>query len=207
MDSGTKFLTFTSIIILFVLVQAFLIVGEQKKADTPGKAAIEFAQAFYGALTYGKPVDEAIVEARKAISLAVANTVEWGTPVLFLRAEHGRLFDIDPESGAGDQRFDQLAESYDRGLEHIAAEEWSEAEIVFVSIAEQEPGYVDTDRLLAQVRARIVDTRADDTADPAPPPSGDDSGRQPFAPLVLIAFLLVAIAIVLIAVFSGATTP
>ena len=47
MDSGTKFLTFTSIIILFVLVQAFLIVGEQKKADTPGKAAIEFAQAYF----------------------------------------------------------------------------------------------------------------------------------------------------------------
>lgn len=58
------------------------------------QAAIEFAQAFYGALTYGKPVDEAIVEARKAISLAVANTVEWGTPVLHMRSPDGTLFDI-----------------------------------------------------------------------------------------------------------------
>jgi hypothetical protein len=58
------------------------------------QAAIEFAQAFYGALTYGKPVDEALVEARKAISFAVSNTVEWGTPVLHMRSPDGILFDI-----------------------------------------------------------------------------------------------------------------
>jgi Tol biopolymer transport system component len=64
------------------------------------RAAIELAQTFYGALAHGKPVDEAIVEARKAISLAAPNTVEWGTPVLYMRAPDGALFDLPAESPA-----------------------------------------------------------------------------------------------------------
>jgi formylglycine-generating enzyme required for sulfatase activity len=56
------------------------------------RAAIEFARAFYEALADGMPVDAAVAEARKAISLAVANTVEWGTLVLYMRAPDGRIF-------------------------------------------------------------------------------------------------------------------
>jgi formylglycine-generating enzyme required for sulfatase activity len=56
------------------------------------RAAIEFARTFYEALADGMPVDAAVAEARKAISLAVANTVEWGTPVLYMRAPDGRIF-------------------------------------------------------------------------------------------------------------------
>jgi formylglycine-generating enzyme required for sulfatase activity len=58
------------------------------------RAAIEFAQAFYEALADGLPVDAAVAEARKAISLAVNNSVEWGTPVLTMRAPDGILFSI-----------------------------------------------------------------------------------------------------------------
>ncbi|UCC63180.1 MAG: CHAT domain-containing protein [Anaerolineae bacterium] len=57
-------------------------------------AAIQFAHAFYEALTDGMPVDAAVAEARKAISLAATNTVEWGAPVLYMRSPHGDLFDI-----------------------------------------------------------------------------------------------------------------
>jgi formylglycine-generating enzyme required for sulfatase activity len=57
-------------------------------------AAIEFAQSFYERLVAGLPIDTAVTEARKAISFAIANTVEWGTPVLFLRAQDGRIFDL-----------------------------------------------------------------------------------------------------------------
>ncbi len=57
-------------------------------------AAIEFARAFYEALADGYPIDAAVTEARKAISLAVNNTVEWGTPVLFMRAPSGALFEV-----------------------------------------------------------------------------------------------------------------
>jgi tetratricopeptide (TPR) repeat protein len=58
------------------------------------QAAIEFARSFYEALADGLPVDAAVTEARKAISLAVANTVEWGTPVLYMRSPEGVLFQV-----------------------------------------------------------------------------------------------------------------
>jgi hypothetical protein len=62
-------------------------------------AAIEFAHAFYAALANGMPVDAAVAEARKAISLALPNTVEWGTPVLFLRAPDGKIFQVAQAAG------------------------------------------------------------------------------------------------------------
>ncbi|MBN1877349.1 MAG: SUMF1/EgtB/PvdO family nonheme iron enzyme [Anaerolineae bacterium] len=60
------------------------------------RAAIEFARTFYEAVADGLPVDAALVEARVAVSLAVTNTVEWGTPVLYMRAPDGMLFEMGP---------------------------------------------------------------------------------------------------------------
>ncbi len=58
------------------------------------EAAIALAHEFYTALADGYPVDAALAEARKAI-FAQDNDVEWGTPVLYLRAPDGRIFDIE----------------------------------------------------------------------------------------------------------------
>lgn len=58
-------------------------------------AAIEFSSQFYEALAEGLPVDSAVTEARKAVSLAIANTLEWGIPVLMSRAPDGVIFDIN----------------------------------------------------------------------------------------------------------------
>lgn len=60
------------------------------------RAAIEFSRSFYEAIADGLPVDAATAEARKAVSFAVTNTVEWGTPVLFMRSPDGRLFHLQP---------------------------------------------------------------------------------------------------------------
>ncbi len=57
------------------------------------KAAVTFAGEFYSALAESFPVDAAISEARKAI-LAQGNDIEWGTPVLYMRAADGVLFDL-----------------------------------------------------------------------------------------------------------------
>jgi hypothetical protein len=57
------------------------------------QAAITLAREFYGAVADGYPVDAAMAEARKAI-FATGNDVEWGTPVLYLRAPDGRIFDV-----------------------------------------------------------------------------------------------------------------
>jgi ATP/maltotriose-dependent transcriptional regulator MalT len=60
------------------------------------RAARVFANAFYQTLALGSPIDAAISEARKAIFLEVgSHTPEWGTPVLFLRAKDGQLFEIE----------------------------------------------------------------------------------------------------------------
>jgi formylglycine-generating enzyme required for sulfatase activity/CHAT domain-containing protein/Flp pilus assembly protein TadD len=56
-------------------------------------AAIQLAHEFYDALLTGYPVDGALAEARKAL-FAAGNDIEWGTPVLYLRATDGRLFDL-----------------------------------------------------------------------------------------------------------------
>lgn len=62
-------------------------------------AAITFASEFYSAIADRYPVDAAMAEVRKAM-LAAEEGVEWGTPVLFMRAAEGQLFSTRGESGA-----------------------------------------------------------------------------------------------------------
>jgi hypothetical protein len=78
-------------------------------------AAIQFSRVFYGAIAHAMPVDAAVAEARKSIALQVSNTLEWGTPVLFMRSPDGVLFDIpaaakvsEPISSAPDQQVGQI---------------------------------------------------------------------------------------------------
>ena len=58
------------------------------------EAAIELSRSFYGAVARGIPVDTALTEARKGLATAFEDTLEWGTPVLYLQAPDGVLFDI-----------------------------------------------------------------------------------------------------------------
>ncbi|MEM7349432.1 MAG: CHAT domain-containing protein [Acidobacteriota bacterium] len=57
-------------------------------------AAVAFADAFYGALAHGSPVEAAVAESRKAIYSVDRRrgTYEWATPVLFLRTRSGDIF-------------------------------------------------------------------------------------------------------------------
>jgi len=61
------------------------------------RAAIEFTASFYGALAANLPIDAATSEARKAINLALSDSSEWGTPVLFMRTPDGALWDMVPK--------------------------------------------------------------------------------------------------------------
>lgn len=45
MDSGSKFLTFTSIIMLALILQVVLVLADQR--DNPEKAAVEFAESYF----------------------------------------------------------------------------------------------------------------------------------------------------------------
>jgi hypothetical protein len=57
-------------------------------------AAVAFPHGFYGALAAGRGVDEAVRSGRISI-LGAPGSLEWVTPVLYLRGNTGRIFDVD----------------------------------------------------------------------------------------------------------------
>jgi predicted Zn-dependent protease len=125
------------------------------------RAAIEFARAFYRALAYGLAVDEAVVAARKAIDLAVTNSVEWGTPVLYMRAPDGVLFHMAgaPLAEAPvlappvDRELERrLEQRYTAGLSAFWLEEWDDACRHFQAIVEAQPDYQDAANKLDEAR-------------------------------------------------------
>ena len=59
-------------------------------------AAIAFARGFYTALAHGRGIDEAVRSGRIGILGIARGTLEWVTPVLYLRGEDTRLFDVAP---------------------------------------------------------------------------------------------------------------
>jgi hypothetical protein len=58
--------------------------------------AIEFSEAFYGALRSGLPVEAAVAQGRQVVRLS---SPEWATPVLYLRGSSSELFDFRALSG------------------------------------------------------------------------------------------------------------
>lgn len=63
------------------------------QSEVMDETACSFAEKFYRALAAGLPVDACVGEVRRA--LAAERNPEWGTPVLYLRATDGRLFDLE----------------------------------------------------------------------------------------------------------------
>lgn len=59
-------------------------------------AAIAFARGFYSALAHARGVDEAVSSGRVAILGTSSQTLEWLTPILYLRGHENRLFAIPP---------------------------------------------------------------------------------------------------------------
>ncbi len=91
--TGSNFDIFSST--ASMLVQRGLPAVLALQYEITDRAAIELSRTFYEAIAIGMPVDAAVTEARKAIWFAVANTLEWATPVLYMRSPDGRLFDIE----------------------------------------------------------------------------------------------------------------
>jgi CHAT domain/WD domain, G-beta repeat len=69
-------------------------------------AAVAFARGFYGAIARGRGVDEAVSSGRVAIIGLSSRTLEWVTPVLYLRGSDSHLFTVpaaQPAAEAGGQ--------------------------------------------------------------------------------------------------------
>lgn len=124
-------------------------------------AAIAFAGEFYAALLDGLPLDAAITEARRAVFF-LPNFVEWATPVLFLRAPDGQIFDIPaaegerarptPEPEPDRNLAARLESLYTAGLSAFWLEEWDEAIRNFQAVQSLNPNYRDASERLEQVR-------------------------------------------------------
>ena len=66
-------------------------------------AALAFARGFYAALAHGRGIDEAVRSGRIGILGLGRGTLEWVTPVLYLRGD-ARLFDLVPVEPPGTTR-------------------------------------------------------------------------------------------------------
>jgi len=60
------------------------------------EAALIFSKTFYKALALGDTVDHAVYEAR--LALHAKRSMDWGNPVLYLRASQGKIFDLSENS-------------------------------------------------------------------------------------------------------------
>lgn len=102
-----------------ILVQKGIPAVLAMQANISDEAALVFTRCFYETLGDGFPVDAAVTEARKAVrGERAVHTLEWGTPVLYLRAPDGVLFTL-PQSQAdpGATLFGALAKTKQQWLE------------------------------------------------------------------------------------------
>lgn len=73
--------------------------------------ALHFSRQLYRSLADGEPLDAAVMDGRKAVSATSGQgNWEWAVPVLFMRAQHGLLWEVDAQRQAVIERMDALAQ-------------------------------------------------------------------------------------------------
>lgn len=85
-------------------------------------AAIDFCRGFYNAIAHGRGVDQAVSSGRVAILGSSSETLEWVTPVLYLRGLNSELFAVEraqetgrePEPPGNDERVVQAQAALDQ---------------------------------------------------------------------------------------------
>jgi tetratricopeptide (TPR) repeat protein len=119
-------------------------------------AAIEFARTFYEATAKRLPVDVSVMRARRRMKHAKKDTLEWGTPVLYLRSLESDIFQVAAASSPGDRvrktpeqlgdhavAPDSLESLYDEGLAAFWTEQWELAVDLFGQIVTRQRNYAD----------------------------------------------------------------
>jgi hypothetical protein len=140
------------------------------------EAAIAFGREFYTAIAEGFPVDAAMGEARKAI-FSLGNDIEWGTPVLYMRAPDGRIFEVEKRAARPARKAAQekalpepppaplsktltpdpdLEAHYVDGLSAYWLQDWPRAVEQFSQVEQADPNYKDTAPKLAEARQKLL---------------------------------------------------
>ncbi|HKR00294.1 MAG TPA: CHAT domain-containing protein [Pyrinomonadaceae bacterium] len=135
------------------------------------QAAISLAREFYGAIADNYPVDAALAEARKTI-FAEGNSLEWGTPVLYLRAPDGKIFDVKQISEEERKRIQSDA-LYSDALSAIGRQDWSTAEHKLQTVVQLEPDKTEATAKLKEVQAHLATTVA-----PTPPAADEERQKE-----------------------------
>ncbi|MFI1394742.1 CHAT domain-containing protein [Streptomyces sp. NPDC020681] len=115
-------------------------------------AAVEFSRTFYETLAHRRPVDEAVTEARQAVRLAQRRTLEWGTPVLYMRALDGLLFDVGETPPAAAPV--SLHDLYVQGLAAFYQRRWDDAVEAFRAVVARDGGHQDAVAKLAEAERK-----------------------------------------------------
>lgn len=145
-------------------------------------AAVTFAHELYLSIADGYPVDAATSEARKALYLQ-SESIEWGTPVLHMRADDGRVFEVTASPAPADVD-DLLDTARDRASTPDPTAELS-AIGVLKRVLALDPGNTEAAAMLDRLQARTHDGAADEAEPPATtghPPRTPDSPDSPDAP-------------------------
>lgn len=91
------------------LIQAGIPAVIAMQHDISDVGARRFSVELYRSLAVGERLDEAVLAGRKALSAAEQGLgLEWAIPVLFMRAERGLLWEVDPQRVAVVDRMDAL---------------------------------------------------------------------------------------------------
>jgi hypothetical protein len=122
------------------------------------EAAILFAREFYAALADNYPVDAAVAEARKAIDYTLKNTVEWATPVLYMRAPDGMIFQV-PAKAREEALERKAARLYSHAQEAVTLGRWKYAETLFQQVLVLQPDHREAANTLARVRDELAKGR------------------------------------------------
>ena len=138
-------------------------------------AAITFSRRFYTLLARGEAVDTAVAEGRRAVRMSRPDTLEWGTPVLFMRAADGVIFRVsgagveqEPAS-AGEEPTQREAEEGERQARlaalfseatRLATAEPRRAQEILSEIRREQADYPHLEELEAWVRQHTVDEQA-----------------------------------------------
>ena len=119
------------------------VVAMQFEITNPG--AVVFAQSFYQSVAKRRPVDDSVVRARQALRRAKKDTLEWGTPVLYLRAPDGRIFENtspllpQPRPSQDPIGTRELEALYDRALAAFWTEQWDQAVVLLQQVLAHRP--------------------------------------------------------------------
>ena len=117
-------------------------------------ASIAFAQPFYLSVAGGLPVDVGVMRARRAVRLANKDTLEWGTPVLYLRASDGQIFQAATASGQaeGSTSTSRPDPRYAQALDAFWAQQWDQAIALLEEFLDDHPDHPDAVTRLTEAR-------------------------------------------------------